>query len=179
MYLYIYEGFRGGHERQFRTDELILRAACDYMSEKGHDFSGLSTEICRTEKGKPYFKELPLAFSVSHTDDLWVCLVSDREKSVGVDIQQMRKARFQRIAGIYFTEDEMELMDKDEEKNFFAIWTRKEAYAKYTGEGLTKKLSEVSTINNSEVEFIEFDLREDVKGACCASQKGELCLRTI
>lgn len=179
MYLYVYEGFRGGPDRQALTEELVLRAVEDFAVEKGIAIDNMSREICRTGKGKPYFKELPLQFSVSHTDDLWVCLISAGRNPVGVDIQKVKESRQEKVAEKYFTDDEKECMKQNGKDAFFKIWTRKEAYAKYTGQGLTRELAEISTIKNNEVEFIEFDIRAGIKGACCAKIKGDLCLRTI
>lgn len=179
MYLFVYEGFSGGTGRQQETEALVVQAAELYVTEKGLDFGGLSREICRTEKGKPYFKELPLEFSVSHTGDLWVCLMTSGSDPVGVDIQQVKATKSARIADRYFTEDEKKFLDAGGEDAFFTVWTRKEAYAKYTGRGLSKELSDVTTLSNKEVAFIAFDIRAGVKGSGCVKEEGELCLRMI
>ena len=179
MYLYVYEGFRGGSDRQQQTDRLILNAVESFAAETGLELGGLSREILRAEKGKPYFKELPLQFSVSHTEDLWVCLISDGKDPVGVDIQQIKETRRERVAERYFTDEEKEYLNENDEDVFFELWTRKEAYAKYTGRGLTKELAEISTLDNDEVKFIDFDIRAGVKGSCCVKEKGDLCLRMI
>lgn len=179
MFLYVYEGFTGGAGRQNRTEELVLRSAEAFAAEKKLDLSDMSREILRTEKGKPYFKELPLQFSVSHTDNLWVCLMSEGADPVGVDIQKIKDTRQQRVAERYFTDDEKICLMEAGSEAFFEIWTRKEAYAKYTGRGLNKELAEISVLNNNQVNFIDFDVRAGVKGSCCIKEKGELCLRTI
>ncbi len=179
MYLYVYEGFSAGEDRQSRTAELIQRAVKSFSEETGMDFTNMSREICRTENGKPYFKEIPVRFSVSHTDDIWVCLMSDRKEPVGVDIQIMKSVHYEKVAERYFTADEKAELVKNGENAFFKIWVRKEAYSKYTGKGLTRNLAEVSTINNAEVKFIDFHIRAGVKGSCCVKEEGELCLRMI
>lgn len=179
MYLFIYEGFSGGPDRSIRTEELVLRAVVAYAEEMNIALEGMSREIERTEKGKPYFKELPLSFSVSHTDDLWVCLISEGTAPVGVDIQKIKSTRQDKIADRYFTDDEKDKFINEDKDFFFKIWTRKEAYAKYTGKGLTKELSKISTLNNSEVSFIDFDIRAGIKGSCCVKEEGDLCIRMI
>ena len=179
MYLYVYEGFCGGPDRQQQTEELVVKAAEMFAEATGLELGDMSREILRAEKGKPYFKELPLQFSVSHTEDLWVCLISDGTEPVGVDIQQIKETRQDRVSERYFTDDEKVYLKENSRNTFFEIWTRKEAYAKYTGRGLTKELKKVSTLNNDEVEFIDFDIRAGVKGSCCVKEKGDLCLRTI
>ena len=179
MYLYVYEGFRGGSDRQHQTEELVAKAVEAFDAETGLSLGDMSREILRAEKGKPYFKELPLQFSVSHTDDLWVCLISASTESLGVDVQQIKETRQDKIAERYFTDDEKEYLKEKGESVFFEIWTRKEAYAKYTGRGLSKELAEISTLKNDEVKFIDFDIRAGVKGSCCVKEKGELCIRMI
>ena len=179
MYLYIYEGYEGGPDRQKKTEALVVRAAEMFIREKNLPVNGASMEIFREEKGKPVFTELPVNFSVSHTGNLWVCLLSEGDSPVGVDVQNIRKARMERIMEWYFTGDEIEYVSQKGEEAFFQIWTRKEAYAKYTGKGLNKELAKISTLNNDEVIFIDFDIRASVKGSCCVKEKGDLCLRTI
>ena len=58
MYLYVYEGFRGGPDRKKQTEELILKAIEQFAGENGCSFENMSREIRRTEKGKPYFKRI-------------------------------------------------------------------------------------------------------------------------
>lgn len=179
MYLYVYEGFRGGPDRRVQTEALVIKAVEAFAAENGLVLDGMSREILRTDKGKPYFREIPVRFSVSHTGDLWVCLISGGTEPVGVDIQMIRETRQEKVADRYFTADEKEHLQRHGTDGFFKIWTRKEAYAKYTGRGLTKELAEISTLSNSEVEFVDFDIRAGVKGSCCVKEKGDLCLRTI
>lgn len=186
MYLYIHEKNNNGSCGNQGTDELIIRAAESYISERGMDVLGISKEILRTQKGKPYFAELPIEFSVSHTGDLWVCLMSDEKCAVGVDVQVMKTYSYEKIAAVYYTKDEQDYVAEKGREGFFKIWTRKEAYAKYTGRGLGKYLSEISTLDdeknmpaNGRPVFIDIDIRDDIKGACCADEKGDIWIRKI
>lgn len=179
MYLYIYEGFQGGRDRQLETENLVKKSAELYIEEKGLKLHDFSREIIRLEHGKPVFKELPLNFSVSHTGDLWVCLMTDDESSVGVDIQMVKETRQERVMERYFTDDEVEYARANGEESFFTIWSRKEAYAKYTGRGLNKALADYSTLKASRELFMDLNIREGIKGACCVKKEGDLCLRMI
>lgn len=179
MYLYVYEGFRVGPDRKKRTEELILKAIEQFAVETGASYENMSREIYRTEKGKPYFNEIPVEISVSHTEDMWVCLINEGKYPVGVDIQKIKGLNHERVAGRYFTDDEKSYMQANGDSAFFKIWTHKEAYAKFTGRGLTKELKEISTLNNSEVEFVDFDLKAGITGSCCVKEKEELCIRMI
>lgn len=177
MYLYVYERYQGGEGGRQRTEELVRRAAEQYIWEERLSLGTVSGEILRTERGKPYFKEVPIEFSVSHTGSLWVCLI-DREP-VGVDVQKIRPCRRDKIAERYYTRDEQEYVAAMGENGFFQIWARKEAYVKFTGDGITEKMKEVSTLKDGGIEFVDFELWENVKGSCCMREKRELWIRRL
>lgn len=179
MYLYVYEGFSGGPDRKKHTEDLILKAIEQFAGETGFSYENLSGGIYRTEKGKPYFKEIPVEFSVSHTEDIWVCLISTGVHPVGVDIQKYKDIRHARVAERYFTDDETTYLQANGSDAFFKIWTRKEAFAKYTGRGLTRELKNISTLKNNNVEFIDFEIKAGITGSCCVKEKEELCIRMI
>lgn len=176
MYLYVYEGYRGGKGGQQRTEDLVRRATKLYMKEEQFP-EKFSDQILRAERGKPYFKECSIEFSVSHTSDLWVCLMDS--EPVGVDVQVIRKCRSEQVARRYYTGEEQAYIRTEGEQAFFQIWTRKEAYAKYTGRGLTEDIKDFSTLQESSVKFVDFDIREGIKGSCCMRRKKELWIRKI
>lgn len=93
------------------------------------------------EKGKPYFKDLPFYFSISHSGDYVLCVLSGSE--VGADIQICRVGDAGRLARRFFSEEEAAALGgagEEGERLFFRLWTRKEAYGKLTGEGLAGAL---------------------------------------
>lgn len=101
----------------------------------------------RTEKGKPYAVGLNIGFSISHSEDMVICAVSEHE--IGADIERIRPLNM-RITRAACNESDLEYLfgagfrntdavehDRDILKRFFRIWTAKEAYCKYTGSGIT------------------------------------------
>lgn len=86
--------------------------------------------------GKPYFKNYPYYFNLSHSGDYVVCALSERE--VGIDLQEHRGAAFERVAQRYFSSAEVfALMHaQDRAAFFFRLWARKEAYGKLSGRGI-------------------------------------------
>lgn len=115
---------------------LRLQAASDYTVEPVENF----TESMGIH-GKPYFPSHPdVHFSVSHTGNLWVCAFADTE--VGLDVQEHREnddpVRLARLAKRWFSEGERMVLYQCgyEPAEFYRIWTRKEAYVKFTGEGI-------------------------------------------
>ena len=125
--------------KAFSTDEKVATLARYHLFKLGKDFDGDFT-IERAPKGKPYFRNLPdLHFSVSHSGDVFVCAFSDAP--VGVDIQEYKKRpdeseRCRKIAARFFHFDEVDALDADTVSAFYNIWTAKESYVKFTGDGI-------------------------------------------
>ena len=175
MYLYICEGYKD----KGSTEELLVKALETFAEETGNSFGGFSREILRTEKGKPYFSDIPVQFSVSHTGDIWACIMAAGSEPVGLDIQTIRDYSYAKIADRYYTESEHEYLREKGQDGFFEIWTRKEAYAKYTGKGIGSYLAEFDTLNSNECIFREVNVAEGIQGACCSNKEGILWIRRI
>jgi 4'-phosphopantetheinyl transferase len=82
-----------------------------------------------------------LAFNLSHSDDLAICAVG-WDRNIGIDLEKIRGDLATReIAQRYFSPREvqslMELPADLRSEGFFTCWTRKEAYIKARGEGLS------------------------------------------
>ena len=97
-------------------------------------------DIRRTKEGKPYLvsarsgrKVSGIHFSISHSDGLWSCVVSD--SPCGLDLQKMRPAAFEALAKRFFFPEESRYIKEAGLQGFYEIWTRREALAKYTGLG--------------------------------------------
>ena len=90
----------------------------------------------RTTRGKPYFPSLPhLHFNLSHTAGFSLCALSDAP--VGVDIEAVRPRR-EGLWRYCLTEAEYAAFTAANGgwEEFYRIWTLKEAWSKYTGQGL-------------------------------------------
>lgn len=97
--------------------------------------------------GKPYAVGLAVEFCLSHSDDMVVCVVSDRP--VGVDVERVRPVDL-KIARRLFTREEQEILldgdlsparfclceDTATLARFYRFWTAKEAYFKRLGVGM-------------------------------------------
>ncbi|MBO4234974.1 MAG: 4'-phosphopantetheinyl transferase superfamily protein [Firmicutes bacterium] len=121
-------------------------------------------EIKVTEKGKPYFVDVPLEFSVTNSGDMWMCAVS--EKPCGIDLQIRKNASYKRISDRFYRPKEKEFVDMFGEEGFFRIWTRREAYGKAIGEGFWGDIPEIVCEGARELvdvsnkfEFAEEDMR--------------------
>ena len=105
-----------------------------------------------TETGKPYFVGGPdIHFSLSHTKGAVMCAISGSE--VGCDIERIdRRMDLESVAARFFTEKEIRDCRVDP-KEFFRIWTRKEAYSKYTGQGL-KQISDRFDLEKADAHIV-------------------------
>lgn len=99
-------------------------------------------------KGKPYLSgpqsqgAAPLCFNVSHSGEL-ALLAFVRGREIGVDIERRRDLRdLLSLAQTSFSPSEYaelcRLPPRDHAAAFFACWSRKEAFIKATGEGVSQ-----------------------------------------
>lgn len=137
--------------RRYSVNELM-----DFLQEK----PPLELAYVYGREGKPYFRDLPFYFNLSHSGDYVLCVVSEAE--IGADIQQHRRrekekdregsggsernafgdssAVLGRLASRFFSERECAALNRagaEREQLFFRLWARKEAYGKLTGKGVT------------------------------------------
>lgn len=95
--------------------------------------------------GKPALDaEGPLRFNLSHSADLALVAVTSRRK-VGVDVERMSLGNAsEEIAAQSFSPAEMaalaRLAPAERHRAFYRFWTRKEAYVKARGDGLSNSL---------------------------------------
>ena len=90
--------------------------------------------------------EIPVRFNVSHSGEL-VLIVLTIGRAVGIDVERMRTdLEVERIAASFFSPQErlalQSLPAQLRFQAFFDCWTRKEAYIKAVGEGLTLPLDQ-------------------------------------
>ena len=131
------------HKLSVYSEVLLREAVC---SELGISNRGLKFQ--RTQFGKSYL-DCPLKFSLSHTQTAVIVALSFEE--VGADIEKLRPARL-KVAQRFFSEDEKEFLacSENRDRDFFELWTKKEAYLKQIGRGLTIPLSSFSVLKERE-----------------------------
>ena len=109
-------------------------------------YFGISkAQICRTENGKPYLKNLenPLFFSISHTKTGIFIAFSD--ENVGIDAERLdRDVRYQSILHKFPFEEREEITSCED---FLRHWTVKESAVKWLGGTLAHDLKKLSYIN--------------------------------
>jgi 4'-phosphopantetheinyl transferase len=138
------------HAARFRFDELrrsfvIARGALRILLGHYVNVSPTSIEFKYGSRGKPALAgPACVEFNVSHSGGL-ALFAFTIGCNLGVDVEQIRTLNdSQRIADRFFCSDEaielMSLTTNQRETAFYLCWTRKEAYIKATGNGLSAPL---------------------------------------
>ena len=113
--------------------------------------------ICRTPEGKPYFLACPqLYFSLSHSKGLCIAALSENEGAVGMDAELLAdRPHVDELAARFFSQEEQEAVNRANDKRFcfYRIWTKKEAVAKRSGQGLSALLSSPSPVEDGSLRF--------------------------
>ena len=94
--------------------------------------------------GKPFLKDYPhIHFNLSHCTGTALCVVSDAP--VGCDVENVAPILDEDLCRRACSEEELSRIRNSYRPTvaFALLWTRKEAFLKYTGEGLTECLEEV------------------------------------
>lgn len=117
-------------EKNISSEDLLKKILKKYHIEY---------DIFYNENRKPYIKNNPIFFNISHSGKYIVCVVSDKE--IGVDIQEI----------VYKNKVVDRICTVNERKQaitpeiFTKMWVKKESYVKKIGIGLSYGLQNVDT----------------------------------
>lgn len=110
----------------------------------GIDNSDLN--FSRTDHGKPFLPDIAsIDFNISHTKGMILCSVTDTGK-VGVDVEIVRPLKYNIMKRCFHPEEINYVESFNDDKHFFEIWTKKEAYTKYLGTGLAFDITSVNML---------------------------------
>lgn len=160
---------------------MLNRSVQQYAMEHGIPYR--PCRLVHPQKGRPYLEpSCGMEVSITHSADYWACAVSTQP--VGLDLQQKKNRNLSGIAGRFFHPDEAEFLKQGEHANFFAVWTAKEAYVKYTGEGISNEFGNFSVVQNGaladgvgDAQLRFYPVADDYTLCLCAKQIGEVTLR--
>jgi 4'-phosphopantetheinyl transferase len=128
-----------------RNDFVLTRGTLRVLLAQYLDMSPQKVRFRYEEHGKPILEgQSDLCFNVSHTGGL-ALLAFVRQRALGVDVENLgREVEVERLAERFFSENERQalrhLRGRELHVAFFRCWTRKEAYIKATGNGLSLPL---------------------------------------
>lgn len=167
------------------SDIRIRRFSLTFLAQTGQTCESKPV-IFRPVSGRPRFTEDSLPyFSVSHSGNLWACAVSGRR--VGLDIQRITyKRNVTAISRRFFHPEEITYLEQNGYNGFFSVWTAKESYVKYTGDGIDEGFSGFSAVRGTMLSDRINDLRlchlefGSAYAMCvCYGGAGEACIRVI
>jgi 4'-phosphopantetheinyl transferase len=100
------------------------------------------------EHGKPFLEGV--SFNISHSDNLCVCAIADKNIELGVDTEcKDRRVNWRKISKNVLSEKELSYIndipnDTDQLDAFVKLWTKKEAISKAIGKGLAIPFRNIS-----------------------------------
>lgn len=101
--------------------------------------------------GKPVAKNCYV--SISHSGD-HVAVCRNDDVPVGIDIEKMTDRNFNKIANRFFCGKELEIFNENPTaETFYEIWTRKEAYSKILGTGVSEVVKGFDVYSLANYEF--------------------------
>ena len=117
---------RSGHEAGRELLQLLYR----------EEFGKEPPEIAIAPKGKPYFTDGSVHFSISHTPRHAFCVLSYR--NIGLDAEELDREISLKLAQKVLSQREKQQFEgaDDKRRALLTFWVLKEAEAKRTGEGL-------------------------------------------
>ncbi len=115
-------------------------------------------EISYTANEKPFVRGSDLHFNVAHSGDLFAIAISE-SAFTGLDVEKIKKnAEFYTIIKNYFSHPEAAFILENEQQSlprFYLCWTRKEAFLKSIGTGISEDLTKIQVIDGANTIIIE------------------------
>ena len=137
------------HFPEDRARFLIGRALLRKIHGDFYSKTSGKIELAYTERGQPYIPQHENShFSISHTHDLVALALTTRSR-VGIDVEYVQpKINLIELAERILSEKDFRafqsLSEPEKQAAFFRVWTRKEAYLKARGEGISEELEKIS-----------------------------------
>ena len=155
-------------KRRFTVARGILRQILGrYLNEKPHKI-----QFEYSPYGKPRFGSESgfgdLKFNLSHSEDLGLVAIT-QNRNIGIDLERIRQDLYtEEIAARFFCENERNSLEKlcKTEKNarFFQYWTRKEAFLKCMGKGLSFPMENCDVSLTAGKEFSSLKIQNEISG---------------
>ena len=147
------------HRSRYLAGRLALRELLGRYLER----APADVRFTYTSYGKPELPGETLRFNVAHSDDLALIGLTEEDR-LGVDVERIRALRdIDGLAQTVFSRRELDvfhsLPDSAKHRAFFNCWTRKEAFVKAVGEGLSHPLDdfEVTLRPGEEARLLEVE----------------------
>lgn len=152
--------------------------------------AGYRGELIYDENGRPSLVGGQIDFNITHTANYVFCAIARGENGVaprvGLDAEEpkrMSSLRSLALAERWFVGGERKEFARDPSLDrFLRIWTRKEAFLKWTGEGLRAVMREDTSEAEDKhgVRFYDFSTDDTIVTLCCSAQiVAPACLKMV
>ncbi len=142
------------------TERMLKEPAKEYLRTIGKPTDEPYLYTARTNRGKIFFPNVPEMYvSASHSGNYFVCGFSS--VPLGIDIQECTNLhretpqetlnRQRKLARRFFHPEEAKLVEEDPQSCFFGIWTAKESFVKFTGQGIDEHFSLFSVLPSEKI----------------------------
>ncbi len=154
------------------TSSSASKTAHSLLNRLYEKIEGTPAPALRKEPGgKPYFTSGPWHCSITHTKTMAFCALSPCP--IGIDAEAVSRSVRENTARRVLSQKEYSVYEA-QPQCFPAFWTLKEAYVKFTGEGLRKDLQSLSfslthrgaVLENSGLIFCRFVTKQHVVSTC-------------
>ncbi len=162
-------------------DKIRCLYAALLVRKKCMELSGISLEeqhFVISKGGKPCLSDSDLFFNLSHSGDrVFACFAGSE---IGVDVEKVKDAPFYVMKNVFHDAEiaYVESADNPITKNerFFEVWTCKEAFGKWKGNGIIYDLPTLNTKSQTMSAHLKTWFRE---GYCYSVYMDDICHLTI
>lgn len=100
-----------------------------------------------TKFQKPYFDEA-ISFNITHSGEYVICALSETNR-VGVDVEVIKDIPMEDFTNLFANQEWNDVINATNKlRAFYTLWTKKEAFLKAVGCGLSQPLNEVVIEND-------------------------------
>ena len=129
-----------------------------------------------TEFNKPYFENTNIEFNISHSGNIVIIVIADKNEKIGIDIEKNQSIRVEDFEN-QMTNKEVQIITNspNETVAFYNYWTEKEAVIKANGSGLQIPLKSFEVvdkktiINNRPYFLMEISINDEYVCNICSS----------
>lgn len=159
LYAVPYEKEFSSKKEESAFQHVLSRRLLDFALQKEYSVTLASLELCSEAHGKPYFKNFPVSFSISHCSGLVCCALS--KQGIGIDAERVRPFS-ESLAERICTPDELRLLasSANRSEDLTALWTLKESMMKLYGRGIAYGFKNAKfTLNGSTFAAVDENVR--------------------
>ncbi|WP_428741193.1 4'-phosphopantetheinyl transferase family protein [Tenacibaculum sp.] len=167
--------------RYRRWQDVQLSLIGRLLVKKGMSFFNQEIEFQEfffTKYNKPYFENNDVSFNISHSGEMVVVYMTNKEENIGIDIEENHKLKIEDFKNQMTDYEEGKIFNsKDPLNEFFLYWTQKEAALKAHGNGLlvplkSFEIKEGKTLIESDKYYVtEIKLKEGYSCHVASQQK--------